>query len=50
MLDKLTGGDITKLDSVYERNYIEALTFMSWWHVRDKYMEQVNKVEQQKYK
>ena len=50
MLDRLTNGDITKLDEVCRRNWIEALNFMSYWHVRDIYYEAMNKLEAQKHK
>ena len=42
MVDKLSNGDITKHDLVYERNYIECLNLLSFYHERDKYMEQMN--------
>lgn len=42
MVDRLSGGDITKHDLVYERNYIECLNLLSFYHERDKYMEQIN--------
>jgi hypothetical protein len=42
MVDKLSNGDITKHDLVYERNYIECLNLLSFYHERDKYMEQLN--------
>ena len=42
MVDRLSNGDVTKHDLVYERNYIECLNILSYWHERDKYMEQMN--------
>lgn len=42
MVDRLSSGDITKHDLVYERNYIECLNLLSFYHERDKYMEQMN--------
>jgi hypothetical protein len=42
MVDRLSNGDITKHDLVYERNYIECLNLLSFYHERDKYMEQMN--------
>lgn len=42
MVDRLSNGDITKHDLIYERNYIECLNILSYWHERDKYMEQMN--------
>lgn len=42
MVDRLSNGDITKHDLVYERNYIECLNLLSYYHERDKYVEQMN--------
>ncbi len=46
MVDRLSGGDITKHDLVYDRNYIECLNLLSYWHEKDKYMEQINQQRQ----
>lgn len=46
MVDRLSNGDITKHDLVYERNYIECLNLLSYWHEKDKYMEEINKQRQ----
>lgn len=43
MIDRLSMGDITKHDLVYDRNYIESLNLLSFWHQRDKYQEQLRK-------
>ena len=40
---KLANDDITKLDEVYERNFIECLNILSYWKMRDKYTEEMNK-------
>lgn len=45
MIDRLSNGDITKHDAIYERNYIECLNILSYWHERDKYMEQMNNIK-----
>ena len=34
-MDRLSGGDITKHDDVYARNYIETLNLLSWWRIKD---------------
>jgi hypothetical protein len=34
-MDRLSNGDITKHDEIYERNYIETLNLLSWWKTRD---------------
>lgn len=46
MVDRLSNGDITKHDLVYERNYIECLNLLSYWHEKDRYMEEMNKQRQ----
>lgn len=46
MVDRLSNGDITKHDSVYDRNYIECLNLLSYWHEKDQYMEEMNKQRQ----
>ena len=43
-IDRLSGGDITKHDEVYERTYIECLNLLSYWLIRDKQIEQMNKI------
>lgn len=45
LIDRLSGGDITKHDLIYERNYIECLNLLSYWHERDKYFEQQNQIK-----
>jgi hypothetical protein len=45
MIDRLSNGDITKHDAIYERNYIECLNILSYWHEKDKYMEQMNNIK-----
>ena len=42
MIDRLSNGDITKHDEIYEKNYIECLNMLSYWHEKDQYMEQMN--------
>lgn len=36
MIDRLSGGDITKHDLIYDRNWRECLYLMSYWAERDK--------------
>ena len=43
MIDRLSGGDITKHDLVYDRNYIECLNLLSYWKEKDEYVEVMNK-------
>ena len=45
MVDRLANGDITKHDEIFERNYIECLNLLSYWHERDLYMKEVNKIK-----
>ena len=39
MLDRLSNGDITKHDEIYDRNYKEILYLMSYWKERDRLYE-----------
>jgi hypothetical protein len=50
MVDRLSGGDLTKHDSIYERNWIECLNLLSFWNERDKFIEHQNKQQQLKSK
>jgi hypothetical protein len=43
MVDRLSGGDITKHNQIYETNYIECLNLLSYWHHRDRHVEQMNR-------
>jgi hypothetical protein len=45
MIDRLSNGDITKHDEIYDRNYIECLNILSFWSERDRYMEQMNNIK-----
>lgn len=50
MIDRLSNGDITKHDEIYERNYIECLNLLSYWSEKDKYMEAINERQKLRYK
>jgi len=43
MVDRLSGGDVTKHEDVYKMNYIYCLNVLSFYHERDLYNEQINK-------
>lgn len=43
MVDRLTNGDITKDEEVYQMNYIQCLNRLAWWKVKDDYIEEMNK-------
>lgn len=43
MIDRLSNGDITKHDEIYDINYIQSLNLLSYWKVKDDYIEQMNK-------
>lgn len=45
MVDRLSNNDITKHEQIYELNYIECLNVLSYWHEKDKYMEQMNNIK-----
>lgn len=42
-MDRLSNGDITKHDEVYDRNYLETLNLLSYWKIRDQAQELANK-------
>lgn len=50
MVDRLSKGDITKHKKVYKTNYIECLNVLSYWHHRDRYIDQINKINSRKNK
>lgn len=43
MVDRLSGGDVTKHEQVYELNYIYCLNVMGYWHDRDEYVNEINR-------
>ena len=42
MVDRLAGGDLTKFDQIYERNYIECLNLMAYWRGKDNFINKQN--------
>lgn len=36
MVDRLSNGDITKHDEIYQRNWREVLYLLSYWAEKDK--------------
>lgn len=42
-MDRLSGGDITKHQEVYEKNYLETLNLLSYWKIRDDAERMANK-------
>jgi hypothetical protein len=45
MVDRLSDGDITKHDKIWEMNYIYCLNIMSYWYERDAYNEQIQNIK-----
>jgi hypothetical protein len=43
MVDRLSNNDITKHEEVYNTNYIQVLNLLSYWKVKDDYINQMNK-------
>ena len=43
MIDRLAGGDITKHDMIYDKNYIECLNLLSYYWYKDKFEDQVRR-------
>jgi len=43
LIDRLSNGDITRHDAVYDMNYVYCLNVLGYWYERDKVIEQENK-------
>lgn len=43
MIDRLTNGDITKDELVYDQPYHYCLTRLAYWHEKDKSIAEVNR-------
>ena len=43
MIDRFANGDVTKYDEIAEREYLECLNIMGYWHQRDKKIEDDNR-------
>jgi hypothetical protein len=50
MMDRLSNGDITKHEAIYNLNYIECLNLYAYWHQRDRVNEHMNKKYKQQNK
>lgn len=50
MIDKLSAGDITKHQAIYDMTYIECLNLLSYYNERDRFYEQLNKQQSLKNK
>jgi hypothetical protein len=46
MMDRLSGGDLTKHEAIYEKNYIECLNLLSYWYFRDKIEDQMRRQQE----
>lgn len=44
LVDRLSNGDITKHDAVYERNVVECYNLLAYWKHRDKQVEYMNRM------
>jgi len=43
LIEKLSQGDITKFEDVYEQNFISCLNLLSFWKERDEYLRRLEK-------
>lgn len=48
MIDRLTDGDITKQEAVFQLPWIQCLNTLAWWRTKDDYIEQINKMNRLK--
>lgn len=46
MVDRLTNGDITKDELVYDIEYISCMTRLLFWKEKDDYIDKLNKAEE----
>lgn len=44
MVDRLSGGDITKDEMVLKMTYIDCLQRLLYYKLRDEYTEEMNKI------
>jgi hypothetical protein len=49
MVDRLSNGDITKHEAVYETNLFYCLDVLSYYKDRDKYQEHMHKKMMSRY-
>jgi hypothetical protein len=43
LVDRLSNGDITKHNEIYDKNYIECLNLLAFWRELDAYKKEINK-------
>jgi hypothetical protein len=43
LVDRLSGGDITKHNEIYQKNYIECLNLLAFWRELDNYKKEMYK-------
>lgn len=48
MVDRLSGGDITKDEDILKMDYIYLLTRLLYWKDKDDWTEKMNKINQKK--
>lgn len=46
MIDRLTGGDITKDNEVFELQWLHCLNRLLYWKKKDEYIEKMNKAQE----
>lgn len=50
MIDRLSNGDITKHEQVFEIKYVWAMMNLLFWKDKDEYIEKINKMREQEQK
>lgn len=43
LVDRLSNGDITKHNEIYDKNYIECLNLLAFWRELDNYKKEIYK-------
>jgi hypothetical protein len=50
MIDRLSNGDITKHEEVFQVKYVWAMTNLLFWKDKDEYIDKINKAREQEQK
>lgn len=48
MVNRLSNGDITKHEAIYEINYMEAINLMTLWALQDRAAEKAHRAASRK--
>ena len=46
IIDRFADGDVTKYDEIQERQYLELMSILSYWSLRDEKLEKEKQLAQ----